>query len=117
MASKPTILMCAMALVFPGSVLGQTNAAYVGYRTGNQLYQDCTSPNVVGCLNYIMGVVDTISAYQASGHAARLLCAPPAPGKQLMDVVVRWLETHPEDRHLGAAALTSQALHEAWPCR
>jgi len=35
---------------------------------------------------------------------------------QLRDVIMKWLNDHPERLHEGAAVLVLAAINEAWPC-
>jgi hypothetical protein len=100
---------------------------------GNELYSRCqTSEKVVRlsgdqvqvdtaagmdlfyagrCWGYIMGVVDSIPAGEDFD---------PDPGvraSQEVDVVLAYLRSHPESRHLPAYALVRYALTEAFPAR
>jgi hypothetical protein len=45
----------------------------------------------------------------------------PCPGKgvtneQVVDVVVKWLEDHPENRELPAPYIIMESLNKAFPC-
>jgi hypothetical protein len=88
------------------------NAAF---KTGNALYDDCTSdspPKRTLCLGYVTGFSD---AREELG----LMC--PAKGvdvRQMIDVVVKYLSDHPEVRqHYTASDKVGLALEKAFPCK
>lgn len=103
----------AAALLVPQSGL----AADV-FLTGNKLYSECTSSDNLDqmhCLGYQNGIADVLSGHdRVNGFQACL----PGNGTvgQVMDVVVKSLRDHPEDRHLAAAVLVAAALAAAFPC-
>jgi hypothetical protein len=37
-------------------------------------------------------------------------------GPQIVDVIKRWLDEHPEVRHYSASSLIAEALKEKFPC-
>ncbi len=91
---------------------------------GNALYGWCRTqpgglPNEsVGgyCAGFIHGVVgvhgERTTIY---GHRA---CLPMSVTvRQLRRMVVKWLEDHPEKRHLIAHGLVGEALSQTYPCR
>jgi hypothetical protein len=50
-----------------------------------------------------------------------VIMTPPCPGEgvtqeQIADVVIKWLDKHPEKRNLPAPYLIMKALNEAFPC-
>lgn len=58
---------------------------------------------------YVLGVHD---AYTNTG-----VCSPDsAKAGQIVTVVKRFLDAHPEVWHLSADVLVARALHEQWPC-
>lgn len=95
--------------------------AEAGYDTGNRLFEDCNSENYFNrgyCGGYIVGIVDTIEAMQASGLLPKkALCIPEGATKgQIADVVRQHLADHPERRHLDSGSLVPEALNAAFPC-
>lgn len=95
--------------------------AHAGFDTGNRLYEDCRAANYFNrgyCGGYVTGIVDTIEAMQARGVLpADALCIPEQATKgQLADTVLKYLEQHPERRHLEAGSLIPEALNRAFPC-
>ncbi|SRR6266446_6244758 len=60
-------------------------------------------------VGYVLGVHDV---YRGS-----LACGPStATAGQLVDIVLKYLETYPEERHYNAASLVRNALMMAFPC-
>lgn len=91
--------------------------ARAGYVSGNMLYESCNSNNLeeAFCIGYIAGVSDVM--HTGDDILGLKTCFPPnVPTGQLKDVVIRWLETHPKDRHYSAEGLSAIALSEAFPC-
>ena len=65
-------------------------------------------------LAYVIGVTDVGTMMP---DEARRYCLPVGvTNGQMQDVVAKYLTENPEVRHLGAAYLVRQALHEVWPC-
>jgi hypothetical protein len=67
------------------------------------------------------GIADAInnSTFSINRPDRRMafVCARGAiTGQQLVDVVVRFLQQHPEIRHYGASNLVAEALSDAFPC-
>jgi hypothetical protein len=92
-----------------------------GFDSGNRLYEDCSSENYFNrgyCGGYVVGIVDTIEAMQASGVLPEsALCIPEGATKgQLADVVRQYLDDHPERRHADAGSLVPEALGTAFRC-
>lgn len=99
--------------------------------TGNELYTTCTSedPNHdYICFTYITGVFegwtltgmdDIISFPEGHSFVPDLLnfCAPVGyTRQQMVDVVIKYLEEHPEARHDYAAKLILEAHQQVFPC-
>jgi hypothetical protein len=90
---------------------------------GNRLYEICTAPEEKHaswgvCLGFILGAHDAVRDAQELGFlAGKIHCTPTnATTGQVRDVVVRYLEEHPAERHINASALVADALREAFPC-
>src|SRR5262249_55116764 len=110
-------------LVFAALILAmQGQARSQQYVTGNDLLNYCMDASKqVFCVAYIQGVSDAVSNAQQIGKlpqrgqgCVRFPDGVTAP--QGADVVTRWLQAHPELRHLGAGGCVHGALSEAWPC-
>ena len=71
----------------------------------------------VACFSFILGVTQTLLLIEDSSSPLR----HPCPGKnvtetQIADVVVKWMEDHPEKRDLPAPWVVMKALYAAFPC-
>jgi hypothetical protein len=63
--------------------------------------------------SYVEGVSDSSDAMRAINNSSS--CSPTgAPIKQIADVVLKYLNQHPEQRHLSASMLVITAIGEAW---
>jgi hypothetical protein len=84
--------------------------------SGNDLYQWCQSEGEphARCAGYIIGAADSFSMTSASQG---LRWEPPSQitTGQIIDIAVRYLKEHPEERHLQAASLVWSALEQTWP--
>jgi hypothetical protein len=89
--------------------------------TGNRLLDDCQKPNdeISGpfCGGYIAAIADVLSNKNNSVNGARACLSGGVTIGQLRDIVVQWLQRHPQHRHNGAEGLVAAALMEAFPCR
>ncbi|MGK4476346.1 Rap1a/Tai family immunity protein [Aeromonas molluscorum] len=90
---------------------------YAGYLDGNMLYERCATKeeeqnyyvNVSDCRGYITGVADILDGIS--------FCIPHQVTRgQNADIVTKYLNEHPEDRHKDAGPLTAYALALAFPC-
>jgi hypothetical protein len=113
MARKVALALAA------GLALGLPAPAFPAFSDGNKMLKDCEgqeSPFVSGvCLGQLWGIVDGYELLTVTEKKA--FCRPSGvSGTQLKDVVVAYLRSHPDRRHLGAPQLMLLALNEAWPC-
>ena len=110
-----TVLLLAAGLLWSGFAFSQQlTAPVVSFKTGNQLYEDCTAPlenprNTI-CTAYVMGMVDALT------HAREICPSRGVTGGQLADIVTNYFRSHPEVRHLSAASEAELALQRAFPC-
>jgi Rap1a immunity proteins len=85
--------------------------------SGAWLLQRCESSTRAGwevgyCLGYTNAASDVLTRIPESGY-----CPPPGlTNTQIMRVVVKSLQAHPEKLHLNVAALTLDAIMAAFPC-
>lgn len=116
-------------------VAGSPAASQVTYRTGNNLYADCTtredSPlyyqNDAACTLYVLGVNDAFAQApdvasllreEPANSTPEMLCVPiGVQAGQLRDVVLAYLRSNPATRHQSAAWLVLLALRAAYPCQ
>jgi len=103
-------LAVAVGLLWPVSADAQAAISYL--ETGDMLYVDCsTSVGRTACISYVMGVTDALSLMGA-------ICTPEhSTARQAIDVVVKYLRAHPEQRPVSAAMQIRGALQEAFPCK
>jgi hypothetical protein len=84
------------------------------FMDGNDLYGFCASGGFFQqCSGYIDAIPNAYSPINAS-----TACEPQSIANgQAVDVVRRYLATHPEQRYKPASSLVLVALAEAFPCR
>jgi hypothetical protein len=130
--TKPVAAVLFVGLAVACGLARDARALSV-FLSGNDLYSECSTavrppapmpPKYGMCLGYVEGVMDgaTVMATFLTPNGAyvadREWCEPPGIiVGQAVDVVVRYLGSHPQDRHLTAASLVARALHDAWPCK
>jgi len=92
---------------------------------GNALYDLCQHYKTeklkggelsVGCFMYISGATQTLVLNDDTK-----LMKSPCPGKgvtdeQIADVVIKWMEDHPEKRDLPGPYIIAISLEQAFPC-
>jgi hypothetical protein len=86
--------------------------------SGNDLWTYCTGTTFQQgmCLGLVMGIADAMTA--PGGIFGRRACfSSEATAGQARDVVKRYLEQQPEQRHYPAVYLVVHALSEAFPCK
>ena len=89
-----------------------STGAGAGFKDGNKLFAECTSPisslSYGDCLGYVQGVSDALGTVVVG-------CVPNGVKlSQVKNVVVEHLRKNPAERHTAAAALTIAAIMEAW---
>ncbi len=119
--------MVVIAVMAVSTEAAEADDAYLtGPVTGNELYEACTSLNPVRqtfCYGYVNAIADGCDAARPDKSANNgvfgfVHCARPSvTNKQIADIVVRFLASHPEHRDYGVAGLVAKALAEAFPCR
>ena len=86
---------------------------------GNEILQICqeTDSFSIGlCIGYIRGVAATSDLWLISAKVPA--CRPNnVTVKQFRDVVVSYIERHPETRNYSSTALVISAGKEAWKCQ
>jgi hypothetical protein len=104
----------AVALACPPASAQEARTFY----TGNNLLSLCTSNGVLEtgvCRGFVGGIADAMALDPILGNRA---CIPvPVTLGQARDVVIRFLEQHPEARHYSAASIVALALAAAFPCK
>ena len=104
---KKLVTITALAML-----LGSPNS-YAGFKTGNKLVENCEPDDATftdgECYGYVFGVFDVMQDVK--------VCEPVGvTGKQLTEIVRKYLKENPENLHLNAAFLVTLALSEVFPC-
>jgi len=95
------------------------------FESGSELLEKCeaylsetgsaTKGNV--CAGYVEGIVDGHNTFVYWGEIKPYWCMPKhGTVGQVIRVVTKYLQEHPESLHLTAGGLTAIALTEAFPC-
>jgi hypothetical protein len=98
----------------PGAIPMFTKTVRGSFISGNALYDNCEPTALPTCGAYIFGVLDLMA--QTNGQLFAHCLPDKATGKQLIDVVVKWLRENPAERHYSAASNIQVALQQAFPC-
>ncbi len=81
-----------------------------GFYTGNDLYAQCIAKSAA-CFAYVEGIAGALAQ---DGN----VCMPPQlTGNKVADVVMNFLEAHPELRPASAASVGYISLQRAFPCK
>jgi hypothetical protein len=113
-------IRCVMLVIVALSNLTAGKAAAWDAQTGNLLFENCaawprgqrdemTLFKTGTCVGYIWGVAGVLEGSS--------FCLKGVQPNQLVDVIKRWLDDHPEVRHYAASSLIETALKEKFPCR
>jgi hypothetical protein len=98
--------------VFTFGFLLLASPANAWFDDGNDLLKYCTSQNMYSqgmCIGSIIAYYDSMSG-----------CSTPAPNitrGQIRDIVVKFLQDHPADRHLSGVTLAYRAFKVAFGCK
>jgi len=70
------------------------------------------------CFGYIQGLEDAQTLFVSSKHMKAIWCIPKKniTATQLVRVVTKYLQEHPEELHLSGASTAGVALIDAFPC-
>ena len=98
-----------------------SSQSQAGYYTGSYLLQKCESDSIAAynaCAGYILGLIDYQEVMLGwSDLDEPYFCQPQgATSDQLVKVVTKYLNEHPEDQYLSAGGAVANAMHEAFPC-
>ena len=113
----------AVALLWSASVFSQS-FPMGRFESGNDLLGVCSDGSGIMqnyCNGYAVGVADAlmaVNAMQANGYPVPSACIPKdVKTEQVRDVVVQFLNAHPEKPHQPAAGHALVALQAAFPCK
>lgn len=105
-----------MRVLIVALLLSPTSAAATAFYGGNMIHDLCREGRGRH-LGYVAGVMDTLVTMHELDMAPEVFCSSnDVTLGQAGDVVCRYLERHPEKRHLSASSLVGSSLREAWPC-
>jgi hypothetical protein len=83
---------------------------------GNQLREMCRQ-SLPACRGYVMGALDQDLLWTFAQKKNDNFCWPPnVDSGQIADVVVKYLDDNPAERHYSAASLALVATMKAFPC-
>lgn len=102
-------------------MLSSSGAWAITFVTGSELLTSCTEPSGsvrrAMCSGYMAGVAGGYTLRGAWENIPEDICMPDGVTiGQLVRVVTKHLEEHPEKLHFGAASLATNAYLEAFPC-
>ncbi len=117
-------LCAALATVIVTAIVQPTSAQEpsTGFyqATGNLFLKICRGGTARRgyCLGYFAGISDGITTLQLlkPQHWTPICKPDQMTDSQLRDVVVKYLDDHPEERHEPISLLTVLAMRSAWPC-
>ena len=108
-------LILAILLCLPTSLYAEDvkkhDARNLAFFNGNMLYSYLSSDSDYWeGFGYILGVTDALT-YDGNHCREKAITTG-----QIKDVVIAYLEKHPEERHYSAPSIIYNALQEALPC-
>lgn len=112
-------LMASILLVLASVGNGLAADSYESSESGNTLLAKCVGPPELQlvCGGYTTAIYDMINFLEANKIMPKRHCFPSGISRgQIRDVIVHYLQHHPEELHAGAGHLGIEALQEAWPC-
>lgn len=117
---RKTILVIAILLFVSSVTFGQSKDGIELYgnlikyellRRGNGDIENLFEAGTA--LGYVLGIFDSV---EENPDSINLFDSPPnVTAGQIMGVVFKYFEEHPEERHERANILVNRALLEAWP--
>lgn len=106
-----------LAIIIPFGMATNARAGDGYYINGNNLHESCVKRDPLA-IGYVMGVVDGVRLQQLEFEGKMNICLPPgATSGQIRDVVCKFLDRIPAQRHHPAVFSVGSALIEAFPCR
>ncbi len=88
---------------------------------GNEWLSRCkdaaSTAKVTYCFSYARGLADGLSMWAVFSPETAPACIPTrVQGQELVEVGMRYLESHPEMGRLAAGITLAQSFIETWPC-
>lgn len=117
-------VLCVALLAWPVPAMAQAPTAGI---SGNTIFAGCKAlvedraptPEIFSLGNLCAGIVIGLGAVgQFLSPPEWRFCAPEVSNsKQLAQVVVKYIDAHPEQQHDDFRKLMLAAFHEEWPCK
>jgi len=107
-------------------VLFVSTGSSAGAVSGNRLYSDCREGQKGGvdsfipygaCIGYIEAVLDISEGVDKGINGFKFCINKNVTSGQVRDIVLKWLEDNPQNRHFGASGLVAASLFVAFPCK
>jgi hypothetical protein len=115
MNGRPRIVAMTAAVV----LVCLPTATRADVTTGKELWPLCTSKGATEnslCFGYVTAIAEAMG--QPTGVYGWRACVPEqVTRKQVVDVVMRYLDQHPEERHSTAGSLVANVLAKAFRCK
>ena len=108
-----------MVLVFGLALAGAAAAQAEGIQSGEQLLANCQSgkaEETASCRTYVSGAVDAFHTNQAITFYCIFMPSEGFSEEKAVEVVVAYLQAHPDGRSQSGAYNIRAALAEAYPC-
>jgi len=96
--------------------VGQSSGFFI---SGNKLLPECETKDFERiCMNYIMGVVDTVAVVIFAEKGEDFFCINSGVNSdQLRRVFINYANKYPEELHKSASAIVVNAIIEKFPCK
>jgi hypothetical protein len=111
-----TACLCAQSATADGNKLLKECSEGVAYVDGGK--EPDSLFGVGQCMGVIQGTLDTLELTHALLNSSKIVCLPSGGLEtlQIMKVVVKYLNEHPDRLHLNESGLISTALMVSFPC-
>lgn len=109
-------LLISIAIVSGVGTPAMASEPALMFNNGNMLLADCTgsTSGVSQCIGYLKGVADALRSLGLADGLRTVNVPVGVTGGQLKDIVVQYIQEHPEMRHVAAAQLVYIALGRAF---
>lgn len=111
-----TVCLCAQSAMADGNKLLKECREGIAYIDGG--HEPESLFGVGQCIGVIQGTLDTLDLTHALLNSPKLVCLPNGGLEtlQIMKIVVKYLNEHPDRLHLNESGLISTALLVSFPC-
>lgn len=108
--------LCAQSAMADGNKLLKECNQGVAYVDGGKEPESLLA--VGRCMGVIQGTLDTLDLTHALLNSPKIVCLPSGGLQtiQIMKIVVKYLNEHPDRLHLNESGLISTALMVSFPC-